>query len=142
MPRPCTYRPTARPAYLDAVQQLDLASLSPVASGDALLALLGSPTIASKRWVYRQYDHMVRTNTIVLAGMGAGVVRVKGTSRALAMSVDGNGRYCYLDPRRGAMLAVDRGVAQCRMRGRDSDRRHELLELWQSRTTGDHVAAG
>jgi phosphoribosylformylglycinamidine synthase II len=99
-------RPTARPAYLDAVQQLDLASLSPVASGDALLALLGSPTIASKRWVYRQYDHMVRTNTIVLAGMGAGVVRVKGTSRALAMSVDGNGRYCYLDPRRGAMLAV------------------------------------
>jgi phosphoribosylformylglycinamidine synthase len=99
-------RPTARPAYLDDVQQLDLASLSPVASGEALLALLGSPTIASKRWVYRQYDHMVRTNTIVLAGMGAGVVRVKGTSRALAMSVDGNGRYCYLDPRRGAMLAV------------------------------------
>jgi phosphoribosylformylglycinamidine synthase len=49
---------------------------------------------------------MVRTNTLVLAGMGAGVVRVKGTSRALAMSVDGNGRYCYLDPRRGAMLAV------------------------------------
>ena len=70
------------------------------------MQLLASPTIASKRWVYRQYDHMVRTNTIVLAGMGAGVVRIKGTSRALAMSVDGNGRYCYLDPRRGAMLAV------------------------------------
>jgi phosphoribosylformylglycinamidine synthase subunit PurL len=99
-------RPTARPAYLDAVQQLDLSMLSRVAASDALLALLGSPTIASKRWVFRQYDHMVRTNTIVLAGMGAGVVRVKGTSRALAMSVDGNGRYCYLDPRRGAMLAV------------------------------------
>jgi phosphoribosylformylglycinamidine synthase len=49
---------------------------------------------------------MVRTNTIVLAGMGAAVVRVKGTPRALAMSTDGNGRYCYLDPRRGAMLAV------------------------------------
>ena len=99
-------RPTARPAYLDAVQQLDVSKLSPIAASDALLALLGSPTIASKRWVFRQYDHMVRTNTIVLAGMGAGVVRVKGTSRALAMSVDGNGRYCYLDPRRGAMLAV------------------------------------
>jgi phosphoribosylformylglycinamidine synthase subunit PurL len=99
-------RSTARPAYLDDVQQLDLSKLSRVAAPDALLALLGSPTIASKRWVYRQYDHMVRTNTIVLAGMGAGVVRVKGTSRALAMSVDGNGRYCYLDPRRGAMLAV------------------------------------
>jgi phosphoribosylformylglycinamidine synthase len=70
------------------------------------MQLLASATVASKRWVYRQYDHMVRTNTIVLAGMGAGVVRVKGTARALAISVDGNGRYCYLDPRRGAMLAV------------------------------------
>nr|MDP9323119.1 phosphoribosylformylglycinamidine synthase subunit PurL [Acidobacteriota bacterium] len=101
-------RPTARPAYLamDDVQRFDVAVLPPVAPADALLALLGSPTVASKRWVYRQYDHMVRTNTIVLAGMGAGVVRVKGTTRALAMSVDGNGRYCYLDPRRGAMLAV------------------------------------
>src|SRR3954463_12720570 len=103
---PVYNRPTKRPAYLDDVQQLDLAALSPVPPADSLLALLGSPTIASKRWVYRQYDHMVRTNTIVLAGMGAGVVRIKGTSRALAMSVDGNGRYCYLDPRRGAMLAV------------------------------------
>ena len=65
-----------------------------------------SPVIASKRWVYRQYDHMVRTNTLVLPGAGAGVVRVKGTERALALSVDGNGRYCYLDPYRGAVLAV------------------------------------
>jgi phosphoribosylformylglycinamidine synthase len=73
---------------------------------DAFFALLGSPVIASKRWVFRQYDHMVRTNTLVLPGMGAGVVRIKGTSRALAMSVDGNGRYSYLDPYRGAMLAV------------------------------------
>ena len=103
---PVYNRPTARPAYLSGVQQFDAASLPAVAPEDALLALLGSPTVASKRWVYRQYDHMVRTNTIVLAGMGAGVVRVKGTTRALAMSVDGNGRYCYLDPRRGAMLAV------------------------------------
>jgi phosphoribosylformylglycinamidine (FGAM) synthase-like enzyme len=56
--------------------------------------------------VYRQYDHMVRTNTINRPGMGAGVVRIKGTGRALAMSVDGNGRYGYLDPKLGAMLAV------------------------------------
>jgi phosphoribosylformylglycinamidine (FGAM) synthase-like enzyme len=73
---------------------------------DALQAILASPTIASKKWIYRQYDHMVRTNTINLPGLGAGVVRIKGTDRALAMSVDGNGRYCYLDPYRGAMLAV------------------------------------
>jgi phosphoribosylformylglycinamidine synthase len=71
-----------------------------------MLQLLASPTVASKRWIYRQYDHMVRTNTIVLTGLGAGVVRVKGTRRALAMSVDGNGRYCLLDPRHGARLAV------------------------------------
>jgi phosphoribosylformylglycinamidine synthase II len=100
-------RPSARPAYLDEVRRLTREMLRPEgAATAALLALLGSPTIASKRWVYRQYDHMVRTNTVVLAGMGAGVVRVKGTSRALALSTDGNGRYCYLDPRRGAMLAV------------------------------------
>ena len=68
--------------------------------------LLASPTIASKRWVYRQYDHMVRTNTLVLPGMGAGVVRVKGTRRALALSVDCNGRFVYLDPYLGAQLAV------------------------------------
>src|SRR6185503_4729587 len=57
-------------------------------------------------WIYRQFDYMVRTNTIVLAGLGAGVVRVKGTNRVLAMSVDGNGRFCQLDPRHGARLAV------------------------------------
>ncbi len=100
-------RPTKRPSDLDERQSLDLGSL-PAAppSNDVLQRLLGSPQVASKRWVYRQYDHMVRTNSIVLAGMGAGVVRVKGTKRALAMSVDGNGRYCSLDPYVGGMLAV------------------------------------
>jgi phosphoribosylformylglycinamidine synthase II len=73
---------------------------------DALLALLGSPTVASKRWIFQQYDYMVRTNTIALAGAGAGVVRVKGTNRAIAMSVDGNGRFVLLNPRQGARLAL------------------------------------
>ncbi len=100
-------RPTRRPSYLDEVTAFDASALPPAPSSkDALWALLASPTVASKRWVYRQYDHMVRTNTLVLAGMGAGVVRVKGTERALAMSTDGNGRYTYLNPRRGAMLAL------------------------------------
>jgi phosphoribosylformylglycinamidine (FGAM) synthase-like enzyme len=70
------------------------------------MTLLASPSIASKKWIYRQYDHMVRTNTLCLAGRGTPVVRVKGTERALAMSVDGNGRYGQTDPKRGAMLAV------------------------------------
>jgi phosphoribosylformylglycinamidine synthase len=103
---PVYNRPTERPAYLDTVNTLDLGALRPALPAEALRAVLSSPTIASKRWVYRQYDNMVRTNTLVLAGMGAGVVRIKGTPRALAMSTDGNGRYCYLDPRKGAMLAV------------------------------------
>ena len=100
-------RPHRRPVDLDERQRFALGDLK-VGSDlqSPFMKLLASPGIASKRWVYRQYDHMVRTNTIVLAGRGAGVVRVKGTSRALAVSVDGNGRFCYLDPRRGAMLAV------------------------------------
>ena len=103
---PVYNRPMTRPAYLDAARQLDTSSLRDVPAQDAFYTLLASPTIGSKRWIYRQYDHMVRTNTVVLAGMGAGVIRVKGTTRALAMSVDGNGRYCHLDPRLGAMHAV------------------------------------
>jgi phosphoribosylformylglycinamidine synthase II len=99
-------RPYSRPADLDERQRFDLSSLKVPAPAETLMTLLASPGIASKRWVYRQYDHMVRTNTLVLAGRGAGVVRVKGTDRAVAVSVDGNGRFCWLDPRRGAMLAV------------------------------------
>jgi phosphoribosylformylglycinamidine synthase subunit PurL len=110
---PVYHRPMSEPEYLREAQQLDLETLGHSANAAAipdqnaaLRALLGSPTIASKKWIYRQYDHMVRTNTINLPGLGAGVVRIKGTDRALAMSVDGNGRYGYLDPHRGAMLAV------------------------------------
>ena len=73
---------------------------------DALFKLLASPNIASKHWVYRQYDHMVRTNTAVLPGADAAVVRIKETRRALAMSLDGNGRYCAANPREGAKLIV------------------------------------
>jgi phosphoribosylformylglycinamidine synthase len=104
---PVYRRPMSEPAYISEAQQLSLASLGrPAAAPGVFLRLLASPTIASKRWVYRQYDHMVRTNTLVLPGMGAGVVRVKGTRRALAMSVDCNGRFVYLDPFAGAQLAV------------------------------------
>ena len=100
-------RPTAVPADLAVRQSLDLGALDAVPPPpETFSRLLASPQIASKRWVYRQYDHMVRTNTLVLTGMGAGVVRVKGTDRALAFSVDGNGRYCYLDPYDGGRLAV------------------------------------
>jgi phosphoribosylformylglycinamidine synthase len=71
-----------------------------------LLKLLASGNLASKHWVYRQYDHMVRTNTAILPGGDAAVVRIKETRRALAMSLDGNGRYCAANPREGAKLIV------------------------------------
>ena len=107
---PVYHRPMETPGYLADVQRLDLDAVAAdsmmPAAADALMMLLSAPNIASKEWAYRQYDHMVQTNTVNLPGFGAGVVRIKGTDRALAMSVDGNGRYCFLDPRRGAMLAV------------------------------------
>src|SRR5688500_9075781 len=94
------------PGYLAEAQQLDLATLPTPPARDVFRRLLASPGIASKRWVYRQYDHIIRTNTLVLPGMGAAVIRVKGTTRALALSVDCNGRFVYLDPFVGAQLAV------------------------------------
>src|SRR5919107_491099 len=90
---PLYNRPMREPEYLAEARTLDLTSLAPQGPPSrTLLTLLGRPSVASKRWIYRQYDHMVRTNTLVLPGMGAGVIRVKGTARGLAMSVDGNGR--------------------------------------------------
>jgi phosphoribosylformylglycinamidine synthase II len=72
-----------------------------------LKRLLASPNICGKRWVWQQYDHMVQTNTVEGPGAGdAGVIRIKGSQRALAMALDGNGRWCYLDPQLGAMHAV------------------------------------
>ena len=74
-------------------------------TGD-LKQLLASPNICSKRWVFEQYDSMVQTNTVEGPGGEAGVIRIKGTQRALAMALDGNGRWCYLDPKLGAMHAA------------------------------------
>jgi phosphoribosylformylglycinamidine synthase len=70
------------------------------------MSLLASGEIASKEWIYRQYDHMVRTDTTVLPGSDASVIRVKGTDKAIAMTVDCNSVYCLLDPRVGASIAV------------------------------------
>src|SRR5579871_6126209 len=71
-----------------------------------LKRLLASPNICSKRWIFEQYDSMVQSNTVEGPGFEAGVMRIKGTTRALAMSLDGNSRWCWLDPKLGAMHAV------------------------------------
>jgi phosphoribosylformylglycinamidine synthase len=100
-------RPSAPPAYQEALQSINLEALPDLKDPrDVLLSLLECPTIASKAWVYRQYDHMVRTNTVVRPGSDAAVVRIKGTNRALAMTTDGNGRYCLLNPYVGGTIAV------------------------------------
>ncbi|MDP3091789.1 MAG: phosphoribosylformylglycinamidine synthase subunit PurL [Nitrospira sp.] len=100
-------RPFSPPGYQDMLTNLNYDALPDVKDANAaLLALLESPTIASKRWVYEQYDHMVRTNTMVRPGSDAAVVRIKGTNKAVAMTVDCNSRYCLLNPYEGARLAV------------------------------------
>ena len=73
---------------------------------EVLLRLLSSPNIASKRAVYQQYDHQVQTNTVAGPGGDAAVLRIKGTRKAIALAVDGNGRHCYLDPYIGGQMVV------------------------------------
>jgi len=104
---PVYQRPMEVPLWQKSVQEISFANLAPAPSAQQVFdQLIAVPTIASKRWAYRQFDHSVGTNTIAQPGMSAAVVRVKDTSRALAMSVDGNGRFGYLDPYQGARLAV------------------------------------
>jgi len=101
-------REAKRPAYLDEVQNFDINTLDhPENHVQTLKTLLGSANIASKRWVYEQYDSMVRTNTVEGPGPSdAGVVRIKGTKKALAVKTDCNARYVYLNPRKGGQIAV------------------------------------
>ncbi len=99
-------RPSTKPAYIDKVQRLDIFIPEPADYNEVLLKLISSPNIASKSWVYEQYDNMVQTNTVEGPGAEAAVVRVKGTKKALGLTTDGNGRYCYLDPHLGGQIAV------------------------------------
>ena len=95
-----------RPMSPRAKQEPRITRIESADLGLDLLRLLSSGNIASKQWVYRQYDHMVRTNTAILPGADAAVVRIKETRRALALALDGNGRYCAANPREGAKLIV------------------------------------
>ena len=104
---PAYDRPVKEPSNLAELGRLDLSELPvPGDLGRVLLTLLSSPTLANKHWIYEQYDYMVRTNSITLPGSDAAVVRIKGTPKAVAMTVNCNSRYCYLDPYTGAAIAV------------------------------------
>ena len=96
-----------RPTGLDALQAEDLAAQPDVADPSAmLLQMLASENIASRRWIYRQYDHQVQNNTVVKPGGDAAVIRIKGATRGIAVATDCNGRMLALDPRTGAAMAV------------------------------------
>jgi phosphoribosylformylglycinamidine synthase len=100
-------KPTSRPSELERLRAFDPLTLSePTDYADVLKSLMGSPTIASKEWAFRQYDQQVGINTLVLPGSDAAVLRVKGTRRALAVATDGNARHVFVDPRRGGAMAV------------------------------------
>ena len=104
---PVYERPTEPPPGLDVLRAFDPLSLAePTSYDQALLAVLAAPTVASKEWVWRQYDHQVGINTLVLPGSDAAVLRIKGTRKAIALTTDGNSRYVLLDPYAGAAMAV------------------------------------
>jgi phosphoribosylformylglycinamidine synthase len=111
---PTYHLDTEEPAYIAAAQAFDLGSL-PEPEGDgagaggyasALLGLLDDPTVADKRWVTLQYDSMVQTQTVALRGSDAAVLRIRGSEKGIALKLDGNGRYSYLDPYVGGQIAV------------------------------------
>ncbi|MGE5390148.1 MAG: phosphoribosylformylglycinamidine synthase subunit PurL [Deltaproteobacteria bacterium] len=104
---PVYRRQGEEPPYYKELRSMDITNISPADPAEAILQLLASPTIASKRWVYTQYDHQVMTNTAVVPGKGdAAVLRIKGSGKGVALTTDCNSRFVYLDPRAGGALAV------------------------------------
>lgn len=103
---PVYYKKSEEPAYFSEFQAMDNEEPAVEDLKEALSALLQRPTIASKEWVYSQFDSQARTNTVVAPGSSAGVIRVRGTNKGLAMTADCNSRYIYLDPETGGKIAV------------------------------------
>lgn len=104
---PVYHKPSAVPAYYSANANVDTTDLpQPADLNKTLVDVLKQPTVASKRWVYEQYDHIVRAGTAVKPGSDAAVVVIRGTRKALAMTTDCNARYVYLDPKVGGAIAV------------------------------------
>ena len=104
---PVYTREQKEPEYLKDTRSFDPNTISePSDYNDTLLKLLTSPNIANKTWVYKQYDYEVRTNTVIVPGGDASVVRIKGTNKGLAMKVDCNSKFVYLNPYMGGITAV------------------------------------
>jgi phosphoribosylformylglycinamidine synthase subunit PurL len=122
-------RPMAESVTADRPEPGYIADAKEVDSTEALRTLLASPNICSKHWVYEQYDSMVRTNTAVLPGADAAVIRIKETRRAVAMCLDGPGRSVWLKRSRRREACCGRGRTQRRLRRCEADRGDELPEF-------------
>ncbi|MCM3118575.1 phosphoribosylformylglycinamidine synthase subunit PurL [Neobacillus sp. MER 74] len=103
---PVYHKPSKEPSYYAEFQAMENEVPQVDDLKGTLVSLLSQSTVASKEWVYEQYDYMVRTNTVVSPGSDAAVVRIRGTRKALAMTTDCNSRYVYLDPEVGGKIAV------------------------------------
>lgn len=103
---PVYHKPSAEPAYYAEFQAMENTEPEVTDYKETLNALLKAPTVASKEWVYDQYDYQVRTSTVVAPGSDAAVIRVRGTNKGLAMTTDCNSRYIFLDPEVGGAIAV------------------------------------
>ena len=99
-------RPHDAPPHRDAPLEAPALGAPPAGFGPALKLLLGTADLCDKRWIWEQYDYQVRTNTLQGPGTDAAIVRIKETGTSVAMALDGNGRWCMLDPREGAKLMV------------------------------------
>ncbi len=104
---PVYYRESKKPGYIDEIRQFDFSSLpQPENLEETFLKVFSSPNIASKKWVYQQYDSMVQTNTVLGPGCDSAVIRIKDYNKAIAAKTDCNGRYVYLNPKEGTKIAV------------------------------------
>ncbi len=142
-------RELGEPGWMEDLWSNTLGLVAPPDTSETLLRLLDDPSIASAAWVYEQYDHMLFLNTVVGPGHDASLLRIKGTTKGLAVSTDGNGRLCYLDPRRGAARLVYEAalnVALCGARPRavvdnlnfGNPEKPEVM--WQFRETVEGIA--
>lgn len=147
---PVYHKEKCEPARIQAFQQMADFEPEILNAGETLLALLQQPTIASKKMIYQTYDAQVLTNTVVLPGSNAAVLRVKGTNKALAMTMDCNARYLFLNPEIGGQMAVAEAarnivasggqplaITDCLNYG-SPDKPEGFWELW---TSADGIAA-
>lgn len=104
---PAYVRETKEPEVVKVSPQFDIYSLpQPQDLNEAVLKMISNPNLASKEYIYRQYDYMVRTDTIIRPGHDASLLRIKGTKKGIAVTIDSNGRYCYLNPYEGVQLVL------------------------------------